>query len=56
MMNAVHIEGIQIPYRIDRLQHLQHGPEQIRYPIHTIKKNIASYIQRSIGKEAYLVA
>ena len=36
--NAVHIEGVQIPYCRYHLQHLQHGPEQIRCPIHPIKK------------------
>ena len=55
-MNTVRIESVQILYFRDCLCHLQHGPEQIRCPIHPIKKNIASYIQRSVGKEAYLVA
>ena len=32
------ISLIKIPYRRDCLRHLQHGPEQIRCPIHPIKK------------------
>ena len=36
--NAVRIEGVQIPYHRDHLRHLQHGPEQIRCPIHLNKE------------------
>ena len=54
--NSIRIKGVQIPYRRDCLRHLQHGLDQICCPIHRIKKNIASYIQRSVGKKAYLVA
>ena len=53
--NVIRVEGVQIPYHVDCLRHLQHRPDQISCPIHPIKKTIASYVQRSVGKEAYLV-